>query len=172
MGEMGIAVANSSLFPLTSYIIYARLQRTSTSQGGVPEGHHGGTAAILGAVGGHRPATDGIHRGFESPANRDKAAIKREESEARFDYPEPMEQREPCELAQTWPSRDRGGRSQREQARPKVSGYRSALPLATNGTQESRGKKKPLTLRVSESNAKRWSSESRDTCSHDVYAES
>ena len=67
----------------------------------MPEGHHGGTAAILGAVGGYRPATDGIRRGFESPAHRDKAAIKREESEARFDYPE------------------------REQARLKVSGYKA-----------------------------------------------
>ena len=49
-----------------------------------------------------------------------KAASEREQSEARFQNAEPMEQREPCELAQTWPSRDRGGRSQREQARPQV----------------------------------------------------
>ena len=72
----------------------------------MPEGHHGGTAAILGAVGGYRPATDGIRRGrcvgqrqprpldlwslategtqehlrFESPANRG-TAIKQGEKE-------------------------------------------------------------------------------------------
>ena len=49
-----------------------------------------------------------------------KAASEREQCDARIDIAEPMEQREPCELAQTWPSRDRGGRSQREQARPQV----------------------------------------------------
>lgn len=53
-----------------------------------------------------------------------KAASEREQSEARFQNAEPMEQREPCELAQTWPSRDRGGRSQCEQARPQVKSGR------------------------------------------------
>ena len=52
-----------------------------------------------------------------------KAASKREEDDACISHPEPMEQREPCELAQTWPSRDRGGRSQREQARTKFKSH-------------------------------------------------
>ena len=54
------------------------------------------------------------------PKPQVKAAREREQCDARIDIAEPMEQREPCELAQTWPSRDRGGRSQREQARPPV----------------------------------------------------
>ena len=49
-----------------------------------------------------------------------KAASEREQCQTCLSIAEPMEQREPCELAQTWPSRDRGGRSQREQARPPV----------------------------------------------------
>ena len=51
------------------------------------------------------------------------AAIEREQGEDFFSLAEPMEQREPCELAQTWPSRDRGGRSQREQGRSKTNRY-------------------------------------------------
>ena len=54
------------------------------------------------------------------PEPQAKAASEREQCDARIDIAEPMEQREPCELTQTWPSRDRGGRSQREQARPQV----------------------------------------------------
>ena len=54
------------------------------------------------------------------PEPQVKAASEREQCDARIDIAEPMEQREPCELAQTWPSRDRGGRSQCEQARPQV----------------------------------------------------
>jgi len=37
---------------------------------------------------------------------------KREAADSELRSTEPMEQREPCELAQTWPSRDRGGQSQ------------------------------------------------------------
>ena len=54
------------------------------------------------------------------PEPQVKAASEREQCQTCLSIAEPMEQREPCELAQTWPSRDRGGRSQREQARPQV----------------------------------------------------
>lgn len=56
-----------------------------------------------------------------------KAASEREQCRTCLSIAEPMEQREPCELAQTWPSRDRGGRSQCEQARPQVKHLRDAI---------------------------------------------
>ena len=37
-----------------------------------------------------------------------KSAIKREESDARINYPEPSKQREPLELVLKWPSHVRG----------------------------------------------------------------
>ena len=46
-----------------------------------------------------RPEGESQPLRFESPANRDKAAIKREESEARFDYPEVTEQREQTKVS-------------------------------------------------------------------------
>ena len=39
------------------------------------------------------------------PEPQVKAASEREQCDARIDIAEPMEQREPCELAQTWPNR-------------------------------------------------------------------
>jgi G:T/U-mismatch repair DNA glycosylase len=76
-------------------------------------------------------ATDTLCRYF-GIENAPKAASEREKSQACLDSSEPMEQRELSSLL-GWPSRDRGRRSQREQARSKIKlGESIAIPNVRN----------------------------------------